>query len=768
MKQSLITRKTFSSLSAMTIASLSFISFSNTVNAQEYQVAPGDTLWRVAQKYGVSVADLKSWNQLSSDTITINQTLIVTSPNATTTASSVESTNTNVAPTVTVPTTPPVVSASQTPPSSAQTNTTVATAQTDAIYTIQPGDSLYKIANQYNVTISDLQKWNNISGGLIHPNQKIIVGKRETTSTTPTQPATPPVVTPSTTRPATSTNTTVTPPKVTTTNTMYTIQPGDSLYKIATQYNVTISDLQKWNNISGGLIHPNQKIIVGKRETTSTTPAQPTTPPVVTPSTTRPTTGPNTTVTPPKVTMNKLYTVQPGDSLYRIASMYNVTISDLQKWNNISGGLIHPNQKIIVSKRETTSTTPAQPATPPVVTPSTTRPTTSTNTTVTPPKVTMNKLYTVQPGDSLYRIASMYNVTISDLQKWNNISGGLIHPNQKIIVSKQTSTNVPVTQPTTTTNQPATPTTNTTVSTYRVQSGDTLYKIAAQNGVSVTTLMEWNGLVNPIIHVGQQLTINPSKSSNGKTTKITTTRPTPSSSAAAVQAVLEQYKNSPVYVYYENLVDHSTAGLRENQAVYGASVPKILLAAYTQDRISRGLLNWDTQYMYTSAVNQRAESYEPYGSGTIQYDGFGSTYTVREIMRRTMQHSDNVGSNMLLHYVGYADKADFDRFVQSLTGQPRYSLKLTPKQVNNVMKYMSQQKEQYAFNALDHTDYDNTKLDVLPVNTHQKIGAWWPHYNHTTGIVKGEKPFALTVLSDYVSDSAIGKLVKQIYTAVTK
>ncbi|MBF6978980.1 serine hydrolase [Aerococcaceae bacterium zg-BR22] len=280
--------------------------------------------------------------------------------------------------------------------------------------------------------------------------------------------------------------------------------------------------------------------------------------------------------------------------------------------------------------------------------------------------------------------------------------------------------------------------------------------------------MEWNGLVNPIIHVGQQLTINPSKSSNGKTTNTTTTRPTPSSSAAAVQAVLEQYKNSPVYVYYENLVDHSTAGLRENQAVYGASVPKILLAAYTQDRISRGLLNWDTQYMYTSAVNQRAESYEPYGSGTIQYDGFGSTYTVREIMRRTMQHSDNVGSNMLLHYVGYADKADFDRFVQSLTGQPRYSLKLTPKQVNNVMKYMSQQKEQYAFNALDHTDYDNTKLDVLPVNTHQKIGAWWPHYNHTTGIVKGEKPFALTVLSDYVSDSAIGKLVKQIYTAVTK
>ncbi|MBK0347732.1 LysM peptidoglycan-binding domain-containing protein [Aerococcaceae bacterium zg-ZJ1578] len=770
MKHSLITRKTFSSLSAMTIASLTLISFTNIVNAQEYQVVSGDTLWRVAQNHGVSVAELKTWNQLSSDIITVNQTLVVSSPNAENTSSPVPSTDS-------ISDTDTEINNTVSSSELMTTSNTSNVSSVNTFYTVQPGDSLYKIAAQYNVTISDLQKWNNINGGWIFPNQKIIV-KNISSAATPAQS------TVSTTKPAdttqantSSTNTTITanqssvssnitrPTQSTSTatpvNTLYTIQPGDSLYKIATQYNVTISDLQKWNNISGNLIFPNQKIIVKRTisTTATTTTAQPVT------NTVRPTEKPSTTTTPTgtssntqntrpanipnetprEIQMNKMYTIQPGDSLYKIAAQHNVTISDLQKWNNISGSLIFPNQKIIVSKEKTTVTTTDKPQNSNV----------ATNTSASQPTNKPNTTSTDKPQNS----SVTTNTSASQPTNKPNTTSTDKPQNSSV------TTNISASQPTN--NNPAT---TPIVSTYKVQSGDTLYQIAIKNGITVAELMEWNGLLSPNIYIGQQLSLmskNTTVQSDTPAPTTTTARPV-ISNAAAVQAILNQYKDSPVYVYYESLVDNSTAGLRENTAIYGASVPKLLLAAYTQNRIERGLLNWDTQYTYTAAVNQRPESYEPYGSGTIQFDGIGTTYTVREIVRRTMQNSDNIGSNMLLHYVGYADKADFDQFVQSLTGLPKYSFKLTPKQVNNVMKYVSQQKEQYAFNALSHTDYDNTKLDVLPVTTHQKIGAWWPYYNHTSGVVEGEKPFVLTVLSDYVSDSAIGQLVKKIYAAVVR
>ena len=46
-------------------------------------------------------------------------------------------------------------------------------------------------------------------------------------------------------------------------------------------------------------------------------------------------------------------------------------------------------------------------------------------------------------------------------------------------------------------------------STYTVQDGDTLYSIAREVGVSVRTLMRWNGLDDPSIQVGQTLRVRP-------------------------------------------------------------------------------------------------------------------------------------------------------------------------------------------------------------------------------------------------------------------
>lgn len=51
-----------------------------TANPLHYTVMRGDTLYRIAREYGVTVNNLKSWNNLSSDLISVGQELIVSRP----------------------------------------------------------------------------------------------------------------------------------------------------------------------------------------------------------------------------------------------------------------------------------------------------------------------------------------------------------------------------------------------------------------------------------------------------------------------------------------------------------------------------------------------------------------------------------------------------------------------------------------------------------------------------------------------------------------
>ncbi|WP_168164963.1 LysM peptidoglycan-binding domain-containing protein, partial [Globicatella sp. HMSC072A10] len=64
--------------------------------------------------------------------------------------------------------------------------------------------------------------------------------------------------------------------------------------------------------------------------------------------------------------------------------------------------------------------------------------------------------YTIKRGDTLNRIAAQHGVSVDQLRQWNNISGHLIYPNQKIIVNKVTTT-----QPVETTKPEEKPTTPT-------------------------------------------------------------------------------------------------------------------------------------------------------------------------------------------------------------------------------------------------------------------------------------------------------------------
>ncbi|MGO4940641.1 LysM peptidoglycan-binding domain-containing protein [Fundicoccus sp. Sow4_D5] len=538
----------------------------------------------------------------------------------------------------------------------------------------------------------------------------------------------------------------------------HTVKSGEYLYLIAERYGITVTQLKLWNNLTSNYIYSGDQLKVSAGT-----------------ATTKPGDAHTTKPTDNTQTSNSYYTVRPGDYLWKIANQHGITVAQLKTWNNLTSNYIYSGDRFIVSK---TTTTPTQPEKPVESKPETPKEPDKPSTSQPTPSTPTPTYYTVKSGDYLWKIATQYGITVNQLKSWNKLTSNYIYSGDKLAVTdptKVTTPTAPEPEKPVEPEEPSTPVepTQPAAKYHTVKSGEYLWLIANQNNITVNQLKSWNKLTSNYIYSGDRLIVTDPT----KTTPTPPTNPTEpnlpegtlTGTHAAVQAVLNQYKNSPIHVFYESLVedDLRTASLNGDTAMYGASVPKIVLVAYTLEQVEKGNLSWDTPLKYTSKIYDYNESYAWGGSGTIQYENYqNNTYTLRDVLNRTIVNSDNLGSNMLLHYVGYRDKSDFNRFTKEVYGAPSYTRNMTPREINKVMAYIYEHPQQQAMTSLDRTDYDKTKLDTVSVNVFQKIGAWWPYYNRSTAIVESSRPYIVTVLSDYWSDSSIATLAKKIFTAV--
>jgi len=193
----------------------------STTTNKYYTVQKGNTLSAIAIKYNTTVAKLKSWNSLKSDTIYIGQKLIVNKSGKV--ENVIQGGNTN---------------------SSNQLATT-------KYYTIQKGNTLSAIAIKYNTTVAKLKSWNNLKSDTIYIGQKIIVSKKAN----------------ATNDKSTNSDNTLTNNKATSTNMYYTVQKDNTLSAISKVYNVSISDVKNWNNLKSDTILIGQKLIIKQKVT---------------------------------------------------------------------------------------------------------------------------------------------------------------------------------------------------------------------------------------------------------------------------------------------------------------------------------------------------------------------------------------------------------------------------------------------------------------------------------------------------------------------
>ncbi|MEN8247357.1 MAG: LysM peptidoglycan-binding domain-containing protein [Bacteroidota bacterium] len=115
-----------------------------------------------------------------------------------------------------------------------------------------------------------------------------------------------------------------------------------------------------------------------------------------------------------------VYRVKSGDVLGTIAQRYRVRVSDIKKWNRLNSNMIRIGQRLDIWIYP--GTKPAVAASKKPVNPITI-------------DYTGKKIYTVQPGDTLWDIAKKYKgLDIDKIKKLNNLKNSRITPGQKLII----------------------------------------------------------------------------------------------------------------------------------------------------------------------------------------------------------------------------------------------------------------------------------------------------------------------------------------------
>ena len=152
-------------------------------------------------------------------------------------------------------------------------------------YTVKSGDSLWSIAKKLGVSVDELKSANNLTSSLLSIGQVLKIPSKDIVD-----------------------------------ESVYIVKSGDSLYKIAQNYNTTVNELMSLNNLTNSSLSVGQVLKLPTKE----------------------------------ITPANSYIVKSGDSLYKIAQKYNATVSELMNLNNLTSTTLRIGQVLKIPTSNTT------------------------------------------------------------------------------------------------------------------------------------------------------------------------------------------------------------------------------------------------------------------------------------------------------------------------------------------------------------------------------------------------------------------------------
>ena len=220
-------------------------------------------------------------------------------------------------------------------------------------------------------------------------------------------------------------------------NDIYIVQKNDTLYSIANKYNTTVNELVKLNKLQNYTLKIGQKLNI-------------------------PITNINNYI---------MYTIKKNDTLYSIANKYNTTVQNLIDINNLINSNLMIGQIIKVPINNNVQNN--------------------------------NIKYTVKKNDTLYTIANMYGMTVSELKKLNNLITDNIYVGQELTINSDYVSDISMGSSCYGDGFPQ----EIEYITYKVKKGDNLYNISKNYNVSVESIKELNNLKNNNLEIGEILKI---------------------------------------------------------------------------------------------------------------------------------------------------------------------------------------------------------------------------------------------------------------------
>jgi len=423
------------------------------IPAEYHRVKSGETLSSISKKYGMTVEEIKRKNRIKGSKLSLRQNIKIKDEETVMIVQAIQPKTDN---------SPAIVERSTKNNEQVNIDQKNAIAQNSNSHSVKKGETLFSISKIYNISIDELKNINKIIKGKIHPGQKLKISQpvslQENVALAKVEEA----------------------PKLST----HKVISGESLYSISKEYNISIDELKKLNNISNGKLHAGQEIKLNQESEAKTQYL----------AVDRSDAKQDNKIKDAEKTI--IHRIKSGENLGSIAKENNTTVEELKRQNNLTDSKIHAGQELKINQGVDTRNRNAV--------------TEKIDNKRQVTKIENNeKLLThvIKKGENLGSIAKANNTTVEELKRINNLSDTKIHQGQELklnqdrddkrqqtvaVKSEDKKNGVRIEN-------------NEKTLTHVIKKGENLGGIAKANNTTVDELKRINNLADSKIHQGQEL-----------------------------------------------------------------------------------------------------------------------------------------------------------------------------------------------------------------------------------------------------------------------
>ena len=318
-------------------------------------------------------------------------------------------------------------------------------------------------------------------------------------------------------------------------------------------------------------------------------------------------------------------------------------------------------------------------------------------------------VHVVSPGESLYRISVEYNVTVEEIEEWNNIVGGVIHPGDELYVSPPNGEPTVVSESTD----------SDEIDGDSPDDNDDIY---------IPTIVP--NTYPPETHVH-------------------------------LQNILNQFTDFPMIAEVQMLQEDSEyARINLEKDFDNSPLGRVSILAYTLNKVERGGHTWDEEFQYTDEIEALKTTYPINITESGESSFTSGSFSLTELVAGTLNNDENA-FYLLLHYIGFADSADLNTFVSNTTGN-QFSLNISIREIHEFLNYIYNHNDQTIIEIWQSQDLaesiigtdDDTMLQLFAENDDAQ---------YVTGIISGETNYVVTVIIEHLETHDVDGIASRIH-----